>query len=175
VLTGVLAVLACAYLAATYLCGDAARLGDRAAAEWFRRRSVVVGLACGAVSVAGLLVVARSARELYDGLTGRGLPLVAGSVAAGALSLLLVLTRRYVLARLAAGLAVAALVWGWAVARYPVLLPGLDVPTAAAPGSTLSATVIVSVVGLAVLVPSMGLLFRLFQQPETRPSRSGRG
>ena len=162
-LTGVLAVLACGYLAATYLCGDADRQG--ADAEWFRWRSVVTGVATGAVSLAGLPVVAHSAPALYDGLTGRGLPLVAGSVAAGMLSLLLVLTRRYLLARLAAGLAVAALLWGWALAQYPHLLPGVDVGSSAAPASTLSATLVASAIGLLLLVPSMAWLFRLFQQP----------
>jgi cytochrome bd ubiquinol oxidase subunit II len=167
-LTGVLAVVACSYLAATYLCGDAVREG--ADAEWFRRRSIVVGLGTGAVSLAGLPVVAHYAPGLYDGLTGPGLPLVAGSVAAGAASLLLVLTRRYLLARLAAGLAVAALLWGWALAQYPVLLPGLDLGAAQAPDTTLSATLITSAIGLALLIPSMGWLFRLFQQP---PGRTG--
>jgi cytochrome d ubiquinol oxidase subunit II len=165
VLTGLLSVAACSYLAATYLCGDALRLGHEA--DWFRRRSIVVGVLTGVLSLAGLPVVAHDAPQLYDGLTsGRGLPLVAASVAAGALSFLLVITRRYLYARVAAGLAVTALLWGWALAQYPDLLPGLTAREAQAPDTTLTATLVTSAIGLALLVPSFAWLFLLFQQPE---------
>jgi cytochrome d ubiquinol oxidase subunit II len=169
ILTGLLAVTACSYLAATYLCGDAVRLEHEA--DWFRTRSIVAGVVTGAVSLAGLPVVAHDAPDLYDGLTGgRGLPLVAGSVLAGALSFLLVISRRYLFARIAAGLAVTALLWGWALAQYPELLPGLEVTQAKAPDSTLTATLITSAIGLALLIPSMWWLFHLFQQPEGHAS-----
>jgi cytochrome bd ubiquinol oxidase subunit II len=56
---------------------------------------------------------------------------------------------------------VAAVVAGWAFARYPVLLPGLSVSQAAAPHDTLVAVVIAVVAGGAILFPSLGLLFGL--------------
>jgi cytochrome d ubiquinol oxidase subunit II len=164
-LTGALSVAACSFLAATYLCGDAQRHGDRAVAEWFRRRALGSGLVAGGLTIAGLGVAHHDARRLFDGLTGRGLPLVLVSVAGGVGALALVATRRYLLARMAAGLAVTGVVWGWGVAQYPRLLPGLPASAAAAVPTTLHAVVVTSIIGLALLVPSMLWLFRLFQQP----------
>ncbi|MGI9093055.1 MAG: hypothetical protein ACR2FF_06355 [Mycobacteriales bacterium] len=59
----------------------------------------------------------------------------------------------------------ASIVWGWGIAQYPHLLPGLDVAGAQAPSSTLHARLVACAVGVAVVVPSMGRLFRTFQRP----------
>lgn len=170
-LTGALAVAACAFLAATYLCGDAVRSGEAAVAEWFRRCAIGSGLLAGTLSLAGVAVARADAGRLYDGLTGRALPLVAVSALGGVGALLLVLRRRYVLARVAAALAVVGVVWGWGVAQHPQLLPGLDVSAAAAVSTTLHAVLVTSLIGLAVLVPAMCWLFQLFTQgrPQNGP------
>jgi cytochrome d ubiquinol oxidase subunit II len=83
------------------------------------------------------------------------------SLLAGGAALALVATRRFEPARYVAALAVAAVVAGWAFARYPVLLPGLTVSQAAAPHDTLVAVVIAVLAGGAILFPSLGLLFGL--------------
>jgi cytochrome d ubiquinol oxidase subunit II len=166
VLAGGLSVAACAFLAATYLCGDAAGRADKSLVEWFRRRALASGIVAGALALVGLVVVHGSARTLFDGLTGRALPLVLLSALGGCAALLLVVVRRFMAARIAAATAVVGLIWGWGVAQYPTLLPGLDVHAAAALDSTLHAVVVTSLVGLALLIPSMLLLLRLFQQPD---------
>jgi cytochrome d ubiquinol oxidase subunit II len=58
---------------------------------------------------------------------------------------------------------VAAVVWGWGVAQYPVLLPGTAVTltNAGAPQATLVALVVWSVVVVLVIGPSFALLFAL--------------
>ena len=64
-----------------------------------------------------------------------------------------------------AALAVGALVAGWGVAQYPVLVPpGLTVAQAAAPEQTLPVTLAVLVAGFAVTLPSLGLLFAIFSR-----------
>jgi cytochrome bd ubiquinol oxidase subunit II len=161
-LTGALAVSACAFLAAVYLTGDAHRAGSDT--EWFRRRALASGVLTGALSLAGLLVAQADAPALYHGLTHRAWPLVAASAAAGLGALALVAARRYLAARAAAGLAVAAIVWGWGIARYPQLLPGLPVDQAHALPATLHATAIAVAAGLVLLVPSLALLLALFQR-----------
>jgi cytochrome d ubiquinol oxidase subunit II len=73
---------------------------------------------------------------------------------------------RYGAARVAAGLAVAAVIWGWGVAQYPVLLPpGLTVEQAAAGPRVLAAMLASTAVGALLLVPALILLYRLFQRP----------
>ena len=73
VLGGVLAVVACAYLAAVYLTADARRAGDPELVEAFRRRALASGAAAGAVVLGGIGVLHADAPELFDGLTDRGL------------------------------------------------------------------------------------------------------
>ncbi|MEU7524440.1 cytochrome d ubiquinol oxidase subunit II [Saccharothrix sp. NPDC042600] len=173
-LGGVLAVLVCAYLAAVFLCGDARRDGEHDLAEAFRRRSLAAALATGAVGLAGIAVLRADAPLLFAGLTGRGLPVVVLSVVAGLTALALLLARRYIAARIASGLAVAAILTGWAVGQYPyLLLPSLTVDQAAAGRPTLLALLVALSVGTVILVPCLVYLYTLFQRPPagtpTRP------
>ena len=66
-------------------------------------------------------------------------------------------------ARVIAALGVAAVVRGWGVAQYPVLLPGTTVTlsNAGAPDATLAALVILFVVAVLLIGPSFALLSSL--------------
>jgi cytochrome bd ubiquinol oxidase subunit II len=65
---------------------------------------------------------------------------------------------------LAAG-AVVAVIWGWAVAQHPYILPPtLTVSAAAAPDATLKGLLAVFGIALLVVIPSFGLLFTLVQR-----------
>ena len=169
VMSGALAVVAGMYLAAVYLTADARRAGEPGLAEEFRRRALVSGVAAGVLAAAGIAVVHGDAPRLYAGLSGRALPLVAVSGAAGVASLVLMTMRRFVLVRVTAGLAVAAVLWGWGVAQYPHVLAGMTVGQAAASAATLQATTITVGVGLVILVPSLAWLFLLFQRGQPEP------
>jgi cytochrome d ubiquinol oxidase subunit II len=181
---GVLAVVMSAYVAAVYLSADAVRLDERDLERYFRARALVTGVVAGAIAIGGLFVVRSDARPLYDGLVhGDGLAALIVSAAAGAGTLVLVWTRLYTPARFSAGLAVAAIIAGWALAQEPVLLPGLTVKAAAAPHDTLVAVTIAVVAGAVILLPMLGLLFSLYlsgrfdrELPEeaVRPQPSGR-
>ncbi|GLZ27961.1 cytochrome D ubiquinol oxidase subunit II [Lentzea sp. NBRC 105346] len=165
-LGGTLAVLVCAYLAAVFLCGDARRDGEHDLADAFRSRALVTASVTGAVGLAGIAVLHADAPVLFNGLIGRGLPIVVSSVAAGLGALGLLLTRRYIVARIASALAVTAILIGWAVGQYPcVLVPYLTVDQAATGRSTLVALLIALGAGTLILVPSLTYLYALFQRP----------
>ncbi len=187
VLCGTLAVLAGMYLAAVYLTADARRSGQPELAAEFRRRALAAGVVTGLVAAAGLAVVHADAPPLWGGLSGRAQfwpapalvapSLVALSGAAGVASLALLAVRRYLLVRVTAALAVAAVLWGWGAAQYPHLLaaaPGLTVAQAAAGRATLQATMISAGVGILLLAPSLLWLFLLFQRgkPVSPPASS---
>ena len=163
---GVLAVGVCAYLSAVYLTADARRSGALDLSEYFRLRALIAGVIVGVMVVAALVIVHEDAPGLFHGLTHHGLPLVILSVVAGLGSLVLLGFRHYLAARPAAGLAVAAVLWGWGVSRYPHLLPGLDIDHAAAPHATLVATTIAAVVGLLLVLPALAWLLLLFQRAD---------
>jgi cytochrome d ubiquinol oxidase subunit II len=167
VLGGTLAVGVCAYLAAVYLCRDSLRDGHDDLAEQFRTRALVTAVAVGVVALAGVFVLRADAPKLFDGLTGRALPLMLLSAVAGVASLYLIATRRYGTARVGAALAVAAVVWGWGVGQYPYLLePAYTVDEAAASAGALRPLVITMVVAGILVVPSLLLLIAMFQRPE---------
>ena len=162
-LIGVLAVVSSAYLAAVYLAADAARAGDDRALRRVPQPGAGAGVVAGAVALGGLAVAARRhpvalprarARRRTGGAArvgaGRAWPRWRWSGAA-----------RYEPARYGAAVAVAAVIAGWALARYPTLLPGLTVDQAAASHDTLVALIVAVIAGGVLLFPSLGLLFAL--------------
>ncbi|MPZ71087.1 MAG: cytochrome d ubiquinol oxidase subunit II [Actinobacteria bacterium] len=165
VLGGTLAVGICAYLAAVYLTADARRTGSEEVAEGFRTRALWTGVVVGVVALAGIGVLANDAERLFDGLTGRALPLVVASGIGGLSSIVLVWRRRYVEARIAAAVAVSAILWGWAVGQYPYMLEGaVTIEEAAAPDVTLKAMIVSLSVGAVLLIPSLAWMYFLFQR-----------
>lgn len=73
-------------------------------------------------------------------------------------------------AALSAAAAVAAVVWGWGVAQYPVLVPpALTVTAAAAPRAVLWALVWSVTGGAVLLVPALAYLFFLFKEKRPEP------
>ncbi|WP_426510892.1 cytochrome d ubiquinol oxidase subunit II [Dactylosporangium sp. McL0621] len=166
VATGALAVAVCAYLAAVFLCLDAQR-HDPDLVPAMRRRALWAGAGTGLLAVAGLLAVEADADWLADRLL-RPVPaaLVVLSALAGLASIGLLAAGRYVAVRVTGGLAVAAVLWGWAAAQHPYLLPPATTvaATAATPAVT-RATLWAVLGGVAILTPSLWWLFRLFQTP----------
>ncbi len=164
-LIGALFVATGAYLAAVFLVSDARRAGAPDLERYFTHRALGAAMVTGALAVVGLVELYRDARYIFDGLTGDGLPLVILSLACGigVLALLRRGARRGARA-LAIG-AVAAVIWGWGVAQWPYLLPEtLTISDAASPGATLTGVLIVFGVAVAVVLPSIALLFTLVQR-----------
>jgi cytochrome d ubiquinol oxidase subunit II len=162
IMIGVIAVANSAYLAAVYLAADARRADDPALEDAFRTRALGAGVLAGAIAIAGLAVVHTDAHSLFEQLTsGAALGALAVSVLAGVGTLALVARRRFELARFGAAIAVAAVIAGWALARYPTLLPGLSVRQAAASHDTLVTLLVAVLGGAVILFPSLALLFRL--------------
>ena len=184
ILTGCLAVVTGAFLAAVYLAADAVRLGEPDLEREFRTRALIAGVLAGALALAGLAVVHHDARHLYHGLTsGLGLAAVIVSAAAGLGTMALVWWSKFQPARVSAAVAVAAIIGGWAAAQRPTVLPGLTLHQAAAPRSTLIAVIVAVLAGGIILAPSLALLFRLMliggfdrpSQPAASPPRRTAG
>jgi cytochrome d ubiquinol oxidase subunit II len=161
---GIIAVGTCAFLAGTFLCADARRSGQDHLAEQLRRRTLGVGVITGVVVFAALVPLEHDAPTLADGLETRAAPLIVISALAGITTLVLVSTRRFAVARVAALVAVAAVVSGWGVGQYPwLLVDHVTIADAAGAPATLQALLVA--VGLAVLIvlPALGYLYKLTQ------------
>jgi cytochrome bd ubiquinol oxidase subunit II len=177
IVIGVLAVAFSGYLAAVFLAADSRRHPDQAQAAvltaYFRRRALAAGVACGALALAGLLVMRHSGLDLTRGLA---LAMVCVSAVAGLATMALCWRSRFGLARLSAALAVAAVVAGWAAAQAPRMLPGMTITQAAAGSATLVALTVTVACGAVILIPSLGLLYALLLRGRLDdPEGSGAG
>ncbi len=173
---GALAVCFSVYMAAIFLAADAVRTGEPEIADSFRVRALVAGGVAGAVAIAALVVVHADAHSLYTELVhGGALATMIVSVVAGLITLGLVWTRRFEPARVTGALAVAAVIAAWALARNPVLLPGLTIDQAAASHDTLVTIVVAVLAGGVLLFPSLALLFTITFRGQSVATDSGAG
>ena len=167
---GGLALALFALLAAVYLTVEADAAGDRPLADDLRTRALAAQGATFAAALATWLLAPATGpvREVVTGggwaLALQGITAACAVAAGGAL-----LARRWRTARLAVQLQAACLLWGWAWAQFPLLLPPTGTMRAlAAPPITLSLSLGVLAVGTAVLLPSFVYLFRVFKRAAER-------
>jgi cytochrome d ubiquinol oxidase subunit II len=165
VLTGVLAVAVCAYLAAVFLTADARHGADASLETWFQRRAWGAAWATGVLSAAGLVVLRADAHRLFTRLLGPALPAVILAGCAGVAALVLIRRAAPRLVRVFAAAAVAALVVGWGIAQYPYLLgTHAEIAAVAAPRASLTALVVILVAAILLVTPSFVLLYVLQQR-----------
>ena len=162
---GALFVATSAYLAAVFLVSDARRAGAPDLERYFGVRALIAALVAGAFAAAGLVALHQDASYVFDRLKSQALPLVILSLVCGIGVLALFHRGASRGARPLAVGAVAAVIWGWAIAQYPYLLPEtLTIAQAAAPSDTLTTVLIVFGIAVLVVLPSVGLLFTLVQR-----------
>ncbi len=165
---GLFAVAATAFLAAVYLCKDAAAspVTEHLVPD-FRRRAAGGAVVCGILALILLPLFWDQAPVVAHRFADRSLLLVVLSAVGGIGALVALARNQFVAARLAAGLAVAAMLWGWAVAQYPDLIVGqVTVDDAAAPSTNIQAMLYTVGGGLLLVLPPMIVLYRLFTRPE---------
>ena len=160
---GVLALALMAYLAAVYLQVEAF---DGDLQDDFRARALASGVAVFMAAMVTLALAKAGAPVVWRGLTASAWA-PAYQVAIGAAALLAfwaIFTRRARLARVAAAAQASLILWGWALAQFPLMIPDdLSIEASAAPAVTLRLVLVALVVGLALLVPSLVYLFRVFK------------
>ena len=162
ILIGILAVAVAAHLAAVYLAADAARDSNQELELRFRSRALGSGIVAGGLALATVFASDVDSHSLFHSLAeGRATALVVLSAIAGTTTLVLVARRRYELARCGAAVAVGAILVGWAVSRWPRILPGLTAHQAAAGHDTLVCLAVTLVGGCVILLPALALLFEL--------------
>ncbi len=166
---GLLSLVMCAFLAATYLTVEAVQHNDNELEGRFRRRALGAGVVAGALAGVGLLVVRADAPILWNGMLEDGWPFVALSAVAGVVALGATYRGRERIARAGAAVAVASVVVGWGVAQWPYLIvPDLTAAEAAAPKSSLGPIALGLAVGAALVAPSLLLLFRVFKSSQPK-------
>jgi cytochrome d ubiquinol oxidase subunit II len=160
---GLLTLALFAFLAAVYLTVEAREAALR---EDFRRRALGAALAVFVTAFGTLGLALLGAPLMGRGLTtapwAPALHLATGGAAVTAIWALW--SRRFRLARVTAAAQVSLILWGWAFAQYPYLIPpDLTIRAAAAPRITLILSLWTLGLGTLVLCPSLIYLFRVFK------------
>jgi cytochrome bd ubiquinol oxidase subunit II len=160
---GLLALTLFAFLAAVFLTLET---HDPQLCEDFRRRALGSGVAVFFASGLVLLLSHGAAPLVRSGLLRSPwaipLHLATGVTAVAVLAALWF--RRFRLARIAVGLQVTLIFWGWPLAQYPLLIPpDISITRAAAPDTTLRLVLITLAIGGVLLLPSIWYLFQVFK------------
>ena len=163
---GTVSLAATAFSGASFLVGDARRYGAEEMVTYFRRRAVVAALALIVVGTAALATIAFEAPALFRSMiAGKGLPFALVTMVLTPVVGFLLWRGIFRWYRLLTVAAVGSLVFAWAFAQSPYLVPGrLTIAQAAAPSSTQVLLLVIAVVLLLVIAPAMGLLYYLDQR-----------
>jgi cytochrome bd ubiquinol oxidase subunit II len=168
---GAVALTATAFSGASFLVGDARRYRAENAegpdlVEYFRRRTVVAAVALLAVSLIVLLLIAAESPSVFHGMVaGLGLPFAITAVLAVLAVAALIWRRVYRWYRVLTVMGVGSFVFAWGFGQVPYVLPGRLTIEQAAGAPPIEATLLViTVVALALVVPSLFLLYSLDQR-----------
>ena len=161
-MVGLLAVALCAYLAAAYLMVETE--DDPALQSDFRRRAVIASAVSGVLALLGLWLAYTQTPRVWSDLTGNGLVLLLLALINGPIALWGVWRLHPRVTRIAVAAQVTLVLWAWAVGQWPYLVPpDLTISDAAAPAATVGAWLAVIAVGMLLVIPSLGVLFRVFK------------
>jgi cytochrome d ubiquinol oxidase subunit II len=163
--TGLLTVAVGAFTSACYLVVESARRGVPELRKYFRIRALIAGVVALLCGVAVAIALRVQERSMFNRITSRSIPLIVLGVVA--LLAAFVMARRGVARglRVVAAVGVGALVWAWAVAQYPYLLPfRLTISDGA--GSTTSMKWLLGwfIVALVTVIPMLIILYTLDQR-----------
>ena len=163
VAVGLMTLTLFSFLAAVYLTIEAAH--DVELQEDFRKRALASAAASVIAALVALGVGAASSGVMARFVTfGWTLGVLMASMISAVVAVVCLLRRRYRLARVAAGGWVTLVLWGWALAQFPAMIPpNLTIDSASAPRATIVATLAVLVGGAVVLIPSLWYLLRVFK------------
>ena len=168
---GVVALAATAFSGASFLVGDARRfkvLGSQGAdlVEYFRIRAVVAAVALLAVALLTLIVIAAESPAVFRGMVaGLGLPFAATAVVAVLAVAVLMWRRVYRWFRVLTVIGVGSFVFAWGFGQAPYVLPGrLTIQQAAGAPEIEVVLLAITVVALALVIPSLLLLYTLDQR-----------
>ena len=163
IVVGLFTLALFAYLAAVYLTLEAEETALR---DDFRARALNAAVAVGALAYAVYLLARTEAPIVFRGLSGSdwGFPVRLATGTCAILAIAALAGRRYQVARAAAMVQAALILWGCALAQQPYLVPPrLTVSNAAAPPLTQKLLLGALAGGSLILLPSIAYLFWVFK------------
>jgi cytochrome bd ubiquinol oxidase subunit II len=132
----------------------------------FRLRALVAAVVLGGVAWAVYFLARSEAPQIFQGLSDSpwGRPVRYGTGAYAVVTLAALSLRWFRLARVTAMVQVALILWGCALAQYPLLVPpNIAIGNSAAPPVVQTLLLIALGAGSVILLPSIYYLFRVFK------------
>lgn len=170
---GCFALALFAFLAAVYLTIEAR---DPDLQNDFRRRALGTAGGVFVLAAAALLLARTAAPRIAVGVMSTPWAIVLHlCTGAAALTAIIALWRRaFRTARVAAVAQVSLILWGWALAQYPFMIPPtMTIRQTSAPAVTLELLVVGLAVGASVLIPSLLYLFKTFAESASERASLG--
>ncbi len=165
---GAFAVGICAFMAAVFLNRETSLNGDVELSERWQRRALWSGVITGAMAMGGLVAAWLAMPELWKGMLRIGWIAVAASMVCGLATILLVRAGRASLAAATACITVAAVLAGWGLSQYPLLVaPNVTIAGSAAPDRVQWILLVSIAIGMSLVAPSLWWLLRVFKSQET--------
>ena len=163
---GLVSVAATAFSGASFLVGDARRFGNTEMTAYFRRRAVIAAVVLIVTGTATLVAIGlQNPALLRSMLEGPGQPFALVTMVATPLVAFLLWRGIFRFYRLLTVDAVGSMVFAWAFAQSPYLLPGqLTISQAIAPVATQVLLLVVTACLVLVIAPALGLLIYLDQR-----------
>lgn len=157
---GLFALFLFAYLAAVYLTSDTE---DTMLQNDFRLRAFISSGLCALSALFVFILAKDSAPDLYKDLN-LIYPLFALTAAIAIATLVLLVKRKFKMARYFAAIHVALVLWGWAFAQYPYLIrPAHTIGNSAANAATINLVIVSLLAGAFLLVPAFYYLYKIFK------------
>ena len=169
VAVGVLTLALFAFLAAIYLAAAAPTEDLR---YDFRLRALVAAVVVFAAAISSLLLAPSEAPHVATRLaaTPSAMLFQLAIGVAGLATLVALWRERWRVARVTGAAQVSMILWGWAMAQHPYVIPfTLTIGDAAAPRVTLELLLGGFVIGSVILLPSLAYLFALFSRSQSAP------
>jgi cytochrome bd ubiquinol oxidase subunit II len=167
---GLLAIAICAVVAAIFLTIEAETRGMGDLAEAFRTRAFIAGGVMAVLGLVGFALSPSAAPILWRGMLSHALWAALLTVLLGIATAIVLFQRRYRLARILMVLETAGVLGTWGLAQLPYIIPpDVTVMDAASPPTTLLQFFICALIGLAILIPSLWLLFHVFKGKNVVP------
>ena len=171
VAVGVMAVLQCATLAAVYLTAEAHNRQEEDFVASYRLKALVASILVSALGILCLALSVTEAPWLWNGLLTHAFAYVGATCLMGLLVLVALIVKRYHLASFFVILETALLLISWGVSQYPYLIPpDLTIEQAANTSEMITTLLIVMLIGMAIVLPSLFYLLRVFKWTPVRTS-----
>ncbi|MGH2494770.1 MAG: cytochrome d ubiquinol oxidase subunit II [Ktedonobacteraceae bacterium] len=172
IVVGLMAVALCAVLSSVYLSVEAEQAQDKELEDAFRLRAIIAGAVTAVLGALGLYLSTSEDPLLWQGLLGHAIPVVIATMIVGLATAVALFTRHYRIARLLVIIETAGLLGSWGISQLPYLIPpDVTVESAANSPEVLEVLLIGTIIGMALLLPSLYYLFSVFKLPYPAPGK----